>query len=467
MKFLSLTVAVTFAFTRAFILALTVIFVSACSGGKRTEQVRLMTLDPGHFHAALVQKSMYPQVDPVVHVFAPAGADLDQHLARITGFNTRTDQPTAWKTLVHTGPDFLERLLAERPGNVVVTAGNNQRKTEYIKRCVEAGLNVLADKPMAIDPAGFALLREAFASADKNGVLLYDVMTERFEITTQLQRELSRIPALYGTQLAGTPEQPAVVKESVHYFLKEVAGKPLMRPAWFFDVKQQGEAVADVGTHLVDLVQWELFPEVALDWTKDISVLSARRSQTRLTPEDFKAITGAGFPDFITSQLSEDGSFNVFSNGESVYTLRGIHARISVRWNVRPPAGGKDTHYSIMRGSRADLIIRQDAGQHFVPSLFVEAAGSTAPAETETALRAAVASLAKRFPGLAVVKADIGWQVTIPTSYHNGHEAHFAQVTEKYLNFLAAGKLPEWEVPNMLAKYFTTTEAFRLSHATK
>ena len=25
---------------------------------------RLITLDPGHFHAALVQKSMYPDVDP-------------------------------------------------------------------------------------------------------------------------------------------------------------------------------------------------------------------------------------------------------------------------------------------------------------------------------------------------------------------------------------------------------------------
>jgi hypothetical protein len=45
-----------------------------------------------------------------------------------------------------------------------------------------------------------------------------------------------------------------------------------------------------------------------------------------------------------------------------------------------------------------------------------------------------------------------------------GHEAHFAQVTENYLKYLAAGQLPEWEVPNMVAKYYTTTEAYRLSH---
>jgi hypothetical protein len=40
-------------------------------------------------------------------------------------------------------------------------------------------------------------------------------------------------------------------------------------------------------------------------------------------------------------------------------------------------------------------------------------------------------------------------------------------VAEKYLRFLAEGKMPSWEVPNMTAKYFVTTEAFRLSHAKK
>ena len=31
-------------------------------------EVKLITLDPGHFHAALVQKTMYGQVSPIVHV---------------------------------------------------------------------------------------------------------------------------------------------------------------------------------------------------------------------------------------------------------------------------------------------------------------------------------------------------------------------------------------------------------------
>ena len=36
-------------------------------------------------------------------------------------------------------------------------------------------------------------------------------------------------------------------------------------------------------------------------------------------------------------------------------------------------------------------------------------------------------------------------------------------MTEKFLRFLSEGKMPDWEVPNMLAKYYTTTEAYRLS----
>ena len=55
-----------------------------------------------------------------------------------------------------------------------------------------------------------------------------------------------------GSSEKATPENPGVVMDSVHHFFKEVAGKPLIRPAWFFDVRQEGEAIPDVGTHLID-----------------------------------------------------------------------------------------------------------------------------------------------------------------------------------------------------------------------
>ena len=55
------------------------------------------------------------------------------------------------------------------------------------------------------------------------------------------------------------------------------------------------------------------------------------------------------------------------------------------------------------------------------------------------------------------------WRVTVPEKYDVGHEAHFAQVTGNYLRYLRAGRLPDWEVPNMLTKYATIMKAYGLS----
>ncbi len=170
-------------------------------------------------------------------------------------------------------------------------AGNNKQKTTYIKKAVEAGLNVLGDKPMAITAANFALLEQAFADAASKKVLLYDIMTERSEITNLLQKELAHIPPVFGEQQTGTAKDPGVVIESVHYFYKFVSGKALTRPSWFFDPTQQGEAIADVGTHLIDLVQWECFPDVILDYKKDIQVNAARTWPTPVTLAQFTAVT--------------------------------------------------------------------------------------------------------------------------------------------------------------------------------
>src|SRR3546814_16012790 len=90
----------------------------------------------------------------------------------IERYNSRPEEPTAWQEEVHKGKDFLEKMLSEKPGNVVVMAGNNQKTTEYILQSVEAGLNVLADKPMAIHTEDFHPLQEASASAGKQGLLL-------------------------------------------------------------------------------------------------------------------------------------------------------------------------------------------------------------------------------------------------------------------------------------------------------
>jgi len=450
--------------------------LSACSGGsqqskestKQAEaqftgapgEVKLMTLDPGHFHAALVQKNMYPQVDSTVYVYAPEGSDVAFHLDRIEAYNSREEKPTSWLEKVYTGPDYLEKMLADKPGNVMITAGNNSKKTEYILKSVEAGINVLADKPMVISPDAFPMLEKAFEVAKENKVLLYDIMTERHEITTMLQRELSQIPEVFGELQTGTEENPAITKESVHHFFKYVSGKPLTRPVWYFDTKQQGEGIVDVTTHLVDLIQWEAFPEVALS-KDDVHILSAKRWTTDLTPEMFEKSTGEKtYPDFLQKDV-EDDILKVYANGEINYTLKGVHAKVSVIWNFQAPEGTGDTHYSIMRGTKCNLIIQQGEEEGYKPRLYIEASVENAHA-IEGNLVNAIEGLMETYPGIELEKlSDTKWTLHIPEKYKVGHEAHFGQVTEKYLRYLVDGKLPDWEVPNMITKYYTTTEGLK------
>jgi predicted dehydrogenase len=448
----------------------------ACSGGNRKNEtqenqnmftgakgeVKLMTLDPGHFHAALVQKSMYEQVDPLVHIYAPDGPELQSHMNLIESYNNRENNPTSWETKIYTGPDFFEKMLEEKPGNVMVTAGNNAKKTDYILRTVEAGINVLADKPMVISPEEFPKLEQAFKVAAEKGIFLYDIMTERYEITTIIQRELSKIQEVFGTLQTGTAEEPAITKESVHHFFKYVSGNPLKRPAWFFDVEQQGEGIVDVTTHLVDMIQWEAFPEVTLK-KEDVEMISASRWTTDLTPEMFKRITQMDeYPGYLKKDLDGD-ILKVYSNGEINYKLKGIHAKVSVIWNYEAPEGTGDTHYSIMRGTQCNLIIQQGAEESYKPTLYVEALAGVDPDAFASALEKAVMQdLNAKYPGLELRKAeDTFWVVNIPEKYKVGHEAHFGQVTEKYLEFLAQGHIPDWEVPNMIVKYYTTTEGLK------
>lgn len=426
-------------------------------------EVKLMTLAPGHFHAALIQKSTHPSIDSKVFIYAPDDSDVDDHLNRIKGFNERAENPTSWESVVFKGPDFFQKMLEEKPGNVMVTAGKNSQKTRFIRDAVLDGINVLADKPMAIDPEGFVVLKEAFEIAEDKNVLLYDVMTERFEITTVLQREFSQLPSIFGELVQGSEEEPAISKESVHHFFKYVAGNKIKRPDWFFDVSQQGEGIVDVTTHLVDLVQWECFPNQVLDYTRDVEILSAKRWPTLLSSDQFNAVTRlTEYPDFLKKDLNDEGKLEVYANGEINYKLKGIHAKVSVIWNYQAPEGAADTHYSIMRGTKANLIIRQGKEQGYKPKLYVVPVGAQGK-EWEAALAAGIAQLQGKFSGIELQQQGREWEIIIPEKYRLGHEAHFGQVADRYFEYLVAGKLPEWEVPNMLAKYYTTTQALEIA----
>ena len=132
-------------------------------------------------------------------------------------------------------------------------------------------------------------------------------------------------------------------------------------------------------------------------------------------------------------------------------------------WNYQAPEGTKDTHYSIMKGSGCNLVIRQGKEQNYRPQLYVEQAGGIREGVFARALVKAVDDLQEKYPGVKLKKQNGTWQIHIPDKYRIGHEAHFGQVTERYLQYLIDGELPEWEVPNMTAKYYTNTKALQMA----
>ena len=116
-----------------------------------------------------------------------------------------------------------------------------------------------------------------------------------------------------------------------------------------------------------------------------------------------------------------------------------------------------------MKGTKANLVIRQGQEQNYKPQLIIEPAPREDLGAFANSLKIGIAKIQDKYPGVEVQKSGYTWVVKIPEKYHNGHEAHFGQVTEKYLQYLTQGTMPAWEVPNMITKYYITTQALEIA----
>ena len=96
---------------------------------------------------------------------------------------------------------------------------------------------------------------------------------------------------------------------------------------------------------------------------------------------------------------------------------------------------------AILRGTRCRLVIRQEKEEKYQPTLYVEAATG---GDIEAALKKAVGeTLQAKYPGISLQPLAPGkWRVEIPDKYRVGHEAHFGQVTERFLRYSGAGQAP-------------------------
>ncbi|OJV38799.1 MAG: oxidoreductase [Bacteroidia bacterium 43-41] len=432
----------------------------------REGEVKLIVLAPGHFHANLLQKSVLPQVNDSVFIYAPAeDTGLKQYLSAIESFNQRDKDPTDWQTIVYTGDDFLNKMVTEKKGNVVVLAGNNKEKTEYILSAVNVGLNVLSDKPMAINREDFLLLEEAYANAEAQNVLLYDMMTERYDMLNIIEKELINNPDFFGGLKTGTPEDPAVYMESVHHFYKEVSGIPLIRPAWYYDVEQQGEGIADVTTHLIDLLFWKCFPGQSVDYTRDIGNISSSHWATEITLPQFTKSTGeTAFPDYLQKYLN-NSILKVYANGTLHFDIKHRNVGLKVIWNYQAPEGGGDTFMSVVKGTKTTLKTIQNKEQGFVKQLYVQKNDGMDENEFSGNLQKAIEKIRITHPFVSASPTAVKGEyiINIPVENREGHESHFKYVAESFFKFLINRSMAEWEKTNTLAKYYITTKAVEVA----
>jgi hypothetical protein len=144
---------------------------------------------------------------------------------------------------------------------------------------------------------------------------------------------------------------------------------------------------------------------------------------TQINPAQFANVTQLKLQIICARTCSATAACMFTRTAEINYTIKGVHAKVSVRWNFEAPKGAGDTHFSVMRGSRSSLTIRQGKAEGYQPVLAIEPAAKTAIPEFAAALELALPQVQEKYPGVGLKRTGTTWLVTVPASYHVGHEA--------------------------------------------
>jgi predicted dehydrogenase len=424
----------------------------------------LTFLEPGHFHAALTLRERHPLVGDELVVYvaeepgpAGGGREVVEFLDLVEAFNRRPERPTRWRPVVRAGPDPLARLVRERPGDVVILAGRNDRKMALIRRLHDAGLHVLADKPWLTTAAALADVRHVLSG----GARVMEMMTGRHASTARIAERLVREPEVFGA--FDTGQEPAIRLASVHHLEKRVNSAPLRRPPWYFDVRVQGDGLADIPTHLVDQAQRFLAAsDTATD--RDAQLLTARRWSTPVPRAVFARVTGL---DDFPPQLAADVDGDVLAyagNAELAFRLCGVGVHLLTRWDLTEPPGGGDAHSTTVTGSEARVRVEQGPRTGFRRRLVVEPRRSGS--RVGAAVARALAAWQSDYPGLTAVASAEGYEIRIPDAPGTAHEAQFPLVLDEFLATLGSGRdWPDARAAETLAKYELLVRAFAMAEA--
>jgi predicted dehydrogenase len=423
-------------------------------------QHTLLFLQPGHFHAALLVKSANERIARDLYVYATPGDERDAFVALIDAFNSRDDSPTDWTLHVHdasSASDALDALIEQRRGQAVVLSGRNDSKLGDIARLHAQGFWVIADKPWVTKEQTEADLAQACSGEP----LAMDIMPNRHEFLARLRKQVADTADLFGEFVTDDAQEPAIELSSTHHLYKIVNGQPLRRPAWYYDVRIQGDGIVDGHSHLTDQAQWLVGASQIYDFDTDVHIDSARRWATPVPLELFRDSTGLEqWPDSLRPQIRDD-VLHYACNGEINYRLCGINVRQYSDWGQREPVGGGDLHGAVLRGSRS--VLRVDHGEHtnFIPEVSLEPRNGV---DLSDVLDQAINDWQSVFPGLAVEPIVNGYRFVSPHALHTTHESHFASELGGFLDHMDNGRWPIDLQARIHTRHRLLTEALVLAN---
>ena len=228
---------------------------------------------------------------------------------------------------------------------------------------------------------------------------------------------------------------------------------------WYYDVAQQGEGIADVTTHLIDLVQWSCFPEQSIRRGRDVVLTDATHYPTLITLDEYKQSTRAeDFPDYLQKDI-RNGVLEVMANGTLNFEMKGINVGIKVIWDYLTPKGGGNTSTSIKQGTRSRIEIVQNVETGFKKEFFVVKAEGVDAEEFDVAIESAIAELNGEEPYITLTsEGESRYRLEFSNESKSSHENHFGLVAQSYFRYMEAGEAPAWERENALSKYWITTQ---------
>jgi hypothetical protein len=175
----------------------------------------------------------------------------------------------------------------------------------------------------------------------------------------------------------------------------------------------------------------------------------------------FTRITGLhDLPGALRHRVS-GGVLSYLCNAALSFRLRGIGVAIESRWALAVPQGGGDTHYALVRGTAADLIVEHGVQTQYVTDLTVRPVNG-GPGYA-TALGSAIESLQGAFPGVGIEPLGNHYRITIPSVLRTTHEQHFAKVLDQFLNRMDGIESSDGLGSDLVAKYTLLARAAELS----